>query len=149
MRAAKKNRARMFRYHREKTELAELRLESARLQAMLERLQQEERQLAPLSSVEAQNNCLGEAPSPFVNDSGDELDPREWMPPRATACGKRSSWKGTAQLECQRRRRAHVVRRKLLRLVKEYERQTDCYIGDWVSAQVLCNALSGVTDDGD
>lgn len=137
-RAAKKNRSRMLRYHREKKELSDLRLEASKLQAELERLGQES-QLAPLSTFEDQAECLATTPSPFVNDSDEEIDPRDWMPPKAAPASrkKRSSWKATAHREFRRRSRGFAVRRKLMQLICEYKRQTDNFVGQWVREQVL------------
>lgn len=131
-RIARKNRARLYRYHRSKAELSGLRQEAVKLQAQLDTLLKEEDLLPPPT--------LETSPCPFVDDARDEIDPREHARPLAApapALQCELDWKGVAKREYKRRQRAQAVRRKLKRLLREYENRTEAFTKQLPSTQVL------------
>lgn len=135
-RIAKKNRARLHRYHRSKAELVDLRDEAVQLQKLLEKLKKQDR-AEEERDVEA---LLSSSPSPLANDVDDELDPREHALPKArwvNASGTSgSSWKDVATTEVRRRRRAKAVQRKLARILSVYGQRCELFQQAWAGAQV-------------
>jgi hypothetical protein len=114
-RVAKKNQARLLRYHRSRAELVGLRQETARLQAQLKSLLRKEESL-PLET-------LATSPCPFVEDPRDEIDPNEHARPMAQMSASRHkvNWEDVATRERRRLQRSQAIRRKLKSLLREYE----------------------------
>lgn len=131
-RTAKKNRARLHRYYRSKSELAELRVQVLELQNLLDRLKAEGD--GPIAS----STWLSTSPSPFTDDKIDEINPKARAPPKSkTTCVSRADgWKDAALIEHLRHRRAVTVRRKLKRMIKEYGQGTEAFMEWWAALQV-------------
>lgn len=133
-RGGKTNSARLSRYHRERAELLGLRHEAMELQTLLDKLKAAEAERDRPPSPTA---SLSTSPSPFTDNAVDEVDPRDYLPPKpANSPWRRSTWRRNAEVEFQRRRRAHTVKRKLMRLLREYRRQSDEFMNQWCDAQV-------------
>lgn len=114
-RIAKKNQARLCRYHRARADLVGLRQEAARLQAQLGALLRKEASLPPAT--------LATAPCPFVDDPRDEIDPKEHGRPIATqvsASRREVNWKAVAFRERKQLQRSQDIRGKLKSLLREY-----------------------------
>jgi hypothetical protein len=133
-RIAKKNRARLQRYHQSKAELVELRGEAAQQQRLLEKLRAQDR----AERARDVETLLSSAPSPFADRHDDELDPRECALPKASrevfSGTSAISWKAVATMELRQRRRAEVIQRKLARILIEYAQRCELFQRAWTGA---------------
>lgn len=129
--AARKNRARVHRYYRSKTDLVGLKLQVLELQGQLNRLQAEDASL-----VEAA--WMSKSPSPFTDCTDDEISPNPCAPPKSKLTTAKSvvNWKDVALMEYHRRRRALAVRRKLKRLIRDFGQGAEAFVKWWAALQV-------------
>lgn len=113
------NQARLDRYYKTQSELGGLRRKVEELQSLLEKLKEEDEHL-PAASLECE-------PCPFIDYVQDELSGRSVD---SKLAGREStvSWKCVAMHEHRRRQRAVAVRRKLRRLLRDFERDGENYM---------------------